>query len=739
MATHSSVSPISDPENLHSLVGSSLRYKTRGGIEITRSVHRVDPGQAFDDLVTRLNTQRGVLLASSYEYPGRYTRSDIGLADPPLQITARQRELKIEALNQRGKILLGAITWTLENRREGLLASLESAADGESLAMTLVPIPSDLLEEERSRVPSVFSILRVLIDLFHSDEDHHLGLFGAFGYDLAFQCEAMDWKLPRDEEHRDLVLYIPDEILAIDHAQRIAVKIDYDFSVGSQSTEGLPRSTESQSNLRGDKGARASDHKPGEYEDIVRKAKECFAQGDLFEAVPGQTFSQPCQHTPAQIFHRLRRSTPAPYGLFVNLGRAEHLVGASPEMYVRVTGQRIETCPISGTISRGGNALGDAEQIRELLNSKKEEAELTMCTDVDRNDKSRVCTPGSVRVIGRRQIEIYSKLIHTVDHVEGYLRDEFDGLDAFIAHTWAVTVTGAPKIAAMNFLEQNEKSVRHWYGGAVGKLGFDGSVNTGLTLRTIRIVQGQAQVRAGATLLWDSDPEFEAAEIKLKASALLEALNPETATPAQSVYEAHRGQGKKILLVDHRDSFVHTLANYLRQTGAQVVTLRPPLAHDAITQHRPDLVFLSPGPHRPDDFGMRHTIDLALTADCPIFGVCLGLQGLVEYFGGTLDTLDSPMHGKPSKIIHTSDTLFKNIPQDFMAGRYHSLVANPEALPKELIATARSDDGKIMAIEHKTRPIAALQFHPESILSGHEDVGLRILDNALEYLLSKPN
>src|SRR5204862_5877163 len=202
----------------------------------------------------------------------------------------------------------------------------------------------------------------------------------------------------------------------------------------------------------------------------------------------------------------------------------EFLVAASPEMYVRVEGRRIETCPISGTIARGRDPLEDSERIRELLNSKKDESELTMCTDVDRNDKSRVCVPGSVRVIGRRQIEMYSRLIHTVDHVEGRLQPGRDALDAFLAHTWAVTVTGAPKAWAMQFIEDHERSARAWYGGAVGVIGFDGNLNTGLTLRTIRVKHGVAEVRAGATLLYDSDPAAEEAETELKASAFLDAI-----------------------------------------------------------------------------------------------------------------------------------------------------------------------------------------------------------------------
>src|SRR5947207_7869218 len=153
-------------------------------------------------------------------------------------------------------------------------------------------------------------------------------------------------------------------------------------------------------------------------------------------------------------------------------------------MYVRVEktkdgGRRIETCPIGGTIRRGADAIEDAEQLRQLLNSKKDESELTMCTDVDRNDKSRVCVAGSVKVIGRRQIEMYSRLIHTVDHVEGELRPEFDALDGFLSHAWAVTVTGAPKLWAIQFIEDHERSARGWYGGAVVVIGFNGNLHTG--------------------------------------------------------------------------------------------------------------------------------------------------------------------------------------------------------------------------------------------------------------------
>jgi anthranilate synthase len=472
----------------------------------------------------------------------------------------------------------------------------------------------------------------------------------------------------------------------------------------------------------------------------VRRAKEAFVRGDLFEVVCGQLLSAPCADRPSTVFHRLRQANPAPYGALINLGDGEFLVSASPEMYVRVEGRRIETCPISGTIARGRDALEDADRILELLNSKKDESELTMCTDVDRNDKSRVCVAGSVKVIGRRQIEMYSRLIHTVDHVEGELRPEFDALDGFLSHAWEVTVTGAPKLWAIRFIEQHERSSRRWYGGAIGRLTFDGNMNTGLTLRTMRMKDGIAEVRAGATLLFDSDPDAEEAETRLKAAALFGAVRGSgvaavqrvTATPAQSA------RGRAVLLVDHEDSFVHTLAGYIRTTGADVTTLRHDFARARLRDGlRPDLVVLSPGPGRPDDFALRETLDLLLARGIPVFGVCLGLQGIVEYFGGSLGVLDVPMHGKPSVVRTLPSRLLGGLPERFTVGRYHSLYAVRSGLPAVLSVAAETEDGVIMAVEHKSLPIAAVQFHPESVMTSPGEIGMPVIEAALALLCEK--
>ncbi len=707
-------------------------YITNGGIRVTREIRNHDYQPADTTLARSLDERRGVLFSSSFEFPGRYTRWDMGFVDPPLVFTARGRRFSIEALNSRGQVLLNPVAESL--------ADLAAARVGrDRISGEIEQSEERFPEESRSRQPSVFSVVRALIDLFGSAEDQHLGLYGAFGYDLVFQFEPMPLRLPRPEDQRDLVLYLPDEILVVDHMRQISQTHRYDFDVGIVSTRGLPRSTPpTPYELRHLPAYRPneSDHGPGEYAALVERARAAFMRGDLFEVVPGQLFADLCPDPPSVVFHRLRQANPAPYGALINLGEGEFLVAASPEMYVRVEGNRIETCPISGTIARGRDPVEDAVRIRELLNSAKDESELTMCTDVDRNDKSRVCVPGTVRVIGRRQIELYSRLIHTVDHVDGVLRGEFDALDGFLSHAWAVTVTGAPKRWAIRFIEEEERSSRRWYGGAIGRVTFDGNMNTGLTLRTIRMKDGVAEVRAGATLLYDSDPHAEEAETRLKAAAMFTAIRGTTSAPAsRAATAAEIGKGRRVLLIDHEDSFVHTLANYIRTTGAEVVTMRSDLARAELRAGgSQDLVVLSPGPGRPSDFAMAETLDLAVQRHLSLFGVCLGLQGIVEYFGGSLAVLDPPMHGKPSLVRVRGGRLLRGLPSEFVVGRYHSLHAVRSTLPPELSVTVETEDGVVMAVEHQYLPIAAVQFHPELVMTLRDEIGMPIIAAAMSFL-----
>jgi len=541
-------------------------FQTRGGITVRRSVQEVDGHDELERFTDILDGRRGAIFKSSYEYPGRYNRWSLGFVNPPIELSCNSRAFRVCSLNKRGDVILPAICAKLE--RSSAVAAV--ARDGRVASGTIAPAAASFAEEDRSRQPSIFSLIREIVDLFHSAEDHNLGLYGAFGYDLAFQFEQVPLARDRAADHRDIVMWLPDAMVCVDEHSSKAWRIEYDFETadGRSTKAAGPRdeNPDAKFELSADgQGADAvSDHKPGEYADLVRKAKEEFLCGNLFECVPSQTFSKACPAPPSEIFRRVQERNPAPFSFLINLGEEEFLVGASPEMFVRCDGKRVETCPISGTIKRGADAVGDALQIQTLLNSKKDESELTMCTDVDRNDKSRICRPGSVAVIGRRQIEMYSRLIHTVDHVEGYLRDGLDAMDAFLAHTWAVTVTGAPKTWAMRFVEQNEKTPRCWYGGAVGMIRFDGTLNTGLTLRTIRVKRGTAQVRAGATLLYDSDPDEEEAETRLKASAFLDALSRPRGAPAAAGPEktiVPQATSTRVLLVDHEVRTVSALGS----------------------------------------------------------------------------------------------------------------------------------------------------------------------------------
>lgn len=718
------------------LENGAERFVTAGGVTITRERHDRPYQGAIDAYVDGLNSRRGAVFSSNYEYPGRYTRWDTAIIDPPLVISARGRAMRIEALNSRGEMLLPVVGKAL-----GGLDEVTIAETSKRLIRLDVAKPGRVFtEEERSRVPSVFTVLRAITALFKTEEDANLGLYGAFGYDLAFQFDPVDYKLERQQGQRDLVLFLPDEILVVDHYSTKAWTDRYDYSSDGFSTQGLPRDEIVEPFRTADRIPPRGDHEPGEYANLVRKAMQSFKRGDLFEVVPGQMFYERCETPPSDISRKLKAINPSPYSFFINLGEGEYLVGASPEMFVRVNGRRVETCPISGTIKRGGDAISDSEQILKLLNSKKDESELTMCSDVDRNDKSRVCDPGSVRLIGRRQIEMYSRLIHTVDHIEGRLREGMDAFDAFLSHAWAVTVTGAPKLWAMRFIEQNEKSPRAWYGGAIGMVNFNGDMNTGMTLRTIRIKDGIAEVRAGATLLFDSIPEEEEAETELKASAMISAIrDAKTGNAADTERATARvGDGVNILLVDHEDSFVHTLANYFRQTGANVSTVRTPVPDEVFDRLKPNLVVLSPGPGTPKDFDCAATIKRARARDLPIFGVCLGLQALAEAYGGELRQLHVPMHGKPSRIrVSKPGIIFSGLPKEVTVGRYHSIFADPVRLPDGFVVTAETEEGVIMAFEHSKEPIAAVQFHPESIMTLGHNAGMRIIENIVAHLPRK--
>jgi anthranilate synthase len=705
-------------------------YSTRSGIVVERTFSKIAFEKGLRGLLHKLDTQRGIYLSSGYEYPERYSRWDVAAVAPPLEIIAADRDITLRPLNSRGEVI---------NRL--LEPVLRPHPHWESFEMLngilhgrLKPLPELFPEEERSKQPSAFSLLRALLAEFHDPLAGRLALVGAFGYDLLFRFDPIQTKHARSGV-KDLHLFLCDDIYFMDRKKEQIERYRFDFTRGEDTTRGLPHAAQrvKKSKKKPAPGPIVSDHTPAGYAANVETVREGMRLGNYYEVVLRQTFRAPYAGGAAELFERIQKASPSPYEFFLQLGD-EQLIGASPEMFVRVEGRRVETCPIAGTARRTGDPLRDADNIRELLSSKKEESELTMCSDVDRNDKSRVCKPGTVRVIARRLIERYAGVFHTVDHVEGMLADGFDSLDAFLTHMWAVTVIGAPKKWAAQAVEDLEKDARGWYGGAVGMISLDGDINTGITIRTVHLRDGVAAYGVGATLLYDSVPEQEDRECHMKATGFFRALDSKPPERTEYTPEMDNASGIRLLLVDNEDCFIHTLANYARQTGAEVITYRAGFPLEMIEKLAPSLILVSPGPGRPEDFGVPALVRHAAKLGIPVFGVCLGLQGMVEAFGGELGVLDYPMHGKPSTVSHRGVGIFEGLPRTFRVGRYHSLFAIRDRLPGCLEVTAESEDGVIMGVRHRELPMEAVQFHPESILTLEGDCGLRLMENVVKTL-----
>ena len=256
----------------------------------------------------------------------------------------------------------------------------------------------------------------------------------------------------------------------------------------------------------------------------VERAREYIFAGDVFQVVLSRTFEADFNGHPLNLYRALRMINPSPFMFYLDMG--DHtLVGASPEDLVRANGTRVETLPIAGTRHRGANDEEDAKLGRDLLNDPKERAEHVMLVDLARNDIGRISIPGTVRVERMMDIEKFSHVIHLVSRVVGERDADFDALDALCACFPAGTVSGAPKVRAMEIIDEMEDSARGFYAGAVVYFDGRGNLDSCIAIRTLMLKDGRATLRAGAGLVADSDPHAEELETRSKAAALLAALN----------------------------------------------------------------------------------------------------------------------------------------------------------------------------------------------------------------------
>jgi anthranilate synthase component 1 len=263
---------------------------------------------------------------------------------------------------------------------------------------------------------------------------------------------------------------------------------------------------------------------PEAYQEAVKRAKEYVVAGDIFQVVLGLRFTVPLQVEPLMLYRQLRRINPSPYLFFLRMGDSV-LIGSSPEILVRLEGAQIDVRPIAGTRRRGRDAAEDLAMEQELRTDPKEIAEHVMLVDLGRNDAGRVASVGSVRVTEYASIERYSHVMHIVSNVQATLRPGLDWLDLLRATFPAGTLSGAPKVRAMEIIDELEVLRRGPFGGCCGYVDYSGNMDLAITIRTMLAHQGKISVQAGAGIVADSDPRLEYKECENKARALIQAID----------------------------------------------------------------------------------------------------------------------------------------------------------------------------------------------------------------------
>lgn len=364
------------------------------------------------------------------------------------------------------------------------------------------------------------------------------GAVGVFGYDIVRRRENIPDRHKHDTNPPEVWLGWYDTIFAFDHVKHRlivianwhaepATRASYDraVAIAMKAVSRLDRK------LRTDfaptkVGTLRSNFSRDEYSRAVRKAKRYIAAGDIFQVVVSQRFKATFEGDPFQVYRRLRRINPSPYLFYLNCGSFQ-VAGSSPETLVRVEGRTVTVCPIAGTRPRGADRAADLALEQELLADPKERAEHLMLVDLARNDAGRVSQYGKVRLPDFFTIERYSHVMHIVSRVEGQLKRHLHALDALAACFPAGTVSGAPKVRAMEIIDELERSRRGLYAGAAGYLDYYGNLDTCIAIRTLVFANGHVQAQAGAGIVADSVPKTEERETRSKASALLEALGHE--------------------------------------------------------------------------------------------------------------------------------------------------------------------------------------------------------------------
>jgi anthranilate/para-aminobenzoate synthase component I len=437
--------------------------------------------------------------------------------EPTLELIGKGDRLVVRLLQSRGDRYYSFV-------KNEFSAFIEWAQD-DQMTLLLPKQPFSGSEDDRLERQNTVQPLRRMLSVFRDTDKNFMGFYGALSYRFVYLFED----IPSEKEcpEPDFHLFLFDNILLFNHLTR-----DLSLYVTRENEQEAHADTQRLLSLLQQP---APPDKPavqiGEFtfspdDDTFKKQVErgielCF-EGELLEIVLSRKLTARVQGDLLPLYERYKQINPSPYLFFFDFGD-EVLLGASPELMLRYENGRATLRPISGSVRRSNNPIEDHHLVMELLNSPKENSELDMLIDLGRNDLARICQPG-IEIDAYRIVERYSHVTHTVAQVSGTLQSRYSGFDALIASLNAGTLTGAPKIAAMHYIEQIEKHARGYYGGSIGWLLFNGDVNTAITIRTAHVREGLLSFCAGATLLYESVPESELKETKIKSGAFMAAV-----------------------------------------------------------------------------------------------------------------------------------------------------------------------------------------------------------------------
>lgn len=367
------------------------------------------------------------------------------------------------------------------------------------------------------------------------------GAVGYIAYDFVRNIEKLGEPEIDDLQMPDMHLFFPEEIVAYDHEMqkvKIMLNLLVDATVSEEDLEKSANARLSAIKSEIEKAESSENPEPvGNASDIecratetresfmrkVEKAKQHIKDGDIFQVVLSQRFDVKTTKDPLDVYRTLRTLNPSPYMYYIDYGDYK-IAGSSPELLVKLSGGEVQTCPIAGTRPRGALEQEDNKLCDELLKDEKERAEHLMLVDLARNDIGRISEFGSVELSSFMEVQKYSHVMHIVSNVKGRIKADYDMFDALSSCMPAGTVSGAPKVRAMQIIDELENRKRGVYAGAIGYFGFNGNMDTCIAIRTVLFKGDMAYVQAGAGIVADSDPLSEYQETQRKAQAVLEAL-----------------------------------------------------------------------------------------------------------------------------------------------------------------------------------------------------------------------